>query len=323
MTKCIFLTWLSVCTETLGWKVADVPLTANDAAAPARYEHIAAIVQRRGGSPQLLIMYGAGDEGVRDDVWAFDLETHRWTEWQTKGTKPCGRTIHSAGLVRTPAVDDKKSNGDSSYEKSRLYVFGGGVASDAAVPDASVYCLDVDNMLWIKVTHEQQQTSPPTRLGHSFTAIGTKIYLFGGLHLNEAYNDLWIFDTVMRTWTLQPTSGQIPSARSGHTTTVSGSKLYVFGGFSKSGKPEVYDHVYVLDTDSFVWHKPEVAALPPGPPAPSLDHDACVVIGMGPRIGSKVEEVQVPVQTESGNALLVFGGMDFSGMHNSLYSLDV
>lgn len=49
----------------------DVSLKGNKA--PARYEHSAGLVQRKGEAPQLLVMFGAGDEGLRNDLWAFDL----------------------------------------------------------------------------------------------------------------------------------------------------------------------------------------------------------------------------------------------------------
>lgn len=36
---------------------------------------------------------------------------------------------------------------------------------------------------------------PPKRLGHSLKMIGSKMYLFGGLDENVAFNDIWVFDT--------------------------------------------------------------------------------------------------------------------------------
>ena len=54
------------------------------------------------------------------------------------------------------------------------------------------------NLVWIKVTSPELDTRahPCPRFGHSFTALGSKIYLFGGMTLEKkVLNDLWMFDT--------------------------------------------------------------------------------------------------------------------------------
>ena len=59
-----------------------------------------------------------------------------------------------------------------------------------------------------------------------------KLVLFGGeLALGSISDELWMFDTITRTWN-QPAGHNInrPNAVAGHTANVVGNKLYIFGG---------------------------------------------------------------------------------------------
>ncbi|KAJ3173155.1 hypothetical protein HDU88_004616 [Geranomyces variabilis] len=308
----------SLDTDSLEWSPVSVDASESDALPPARYEHTGEIVTPCGGNPQLMVMYGAGDQGLLADVWAFDLATRRWAEWLTNGKAPCPRTIHSVGHVRvTTSVEDSEADATApaTYEKSRLYVFGGGVENDVAAKDAVMYCLDVDTMFWIQVSTATQTPSPPPRLGHTLTAVSTNVYLFGGLNGEVAYNDLWVFDTVSRTWTLLQTSGDIPSARSAHTATAYGTDIYIFGGFSREGKPHVHGEIFVIDTVTCMWRKEHTSGG-----AARLDHDACVA-SIHRNAGKEDGELKAtpPGLKHPRPALLVFGGMDLEGMTNSLH----
>lgn len=139
--------------------------------------------------------------------------------------KPTARTVHSAGHVVSllgKTTGTKDGNGQvpvrsiEQKKQDRLYVFGGGLSSDSPAPDPVVYCLDVgkqescrrecgiclpysltgaEKLFWVRMTTPEQQPSPCPRLGHSFTAVGGKIYMFGGLDGDQTFDDLWIFDT--------------------------------------------------------------------------------------------------------------------------------
>ncbi|KND01703.1 uncharacterized protein SPPG_03498 [Spizellomyces punctatus DAOM BR117] len=293
---------------TLTWRVGVKQNRTNFQSAPARYEHVAAIVRRNGGVPQLMVMYGAGEEGLRGDVWALDLETYRWSALKTRGNMPQARTLHSSGHI---VLDSNSGKAD------RLYIFGGGLTIDTAVPDVKVYCLDVNSLLWIQVTTGREQPSPLPRLGHSLIAVGTTIYMFGGMDGDQTFDELWIFDTVNNTWSLPDTSGDRPTARAGHTATAVGTQLYIFGGFVKQPQPKVFDDVYVFNTETMVWSKLSVAALPPGPPCAVIDHDACMIHAR-PRHQDQGTEA-----TESKDGVLIFGGMDLSGIYNYVFQLEL
>lgn len=79
--------------------------------------------------------------------------------------------------------------------------------------------------------------SPCPRLGHSFTLVDTKVYLFGGL-ANESIdpknnvprylNDLYTLDihTTPPQWDIPMTNGPCPPPRESHTGT--NLKIYIF-----------------------------------------------------------------------------------------------
>ncbi|KAJ3288188.1 hypothetical protein HK104_008290 [Borealophlyctis nickersoniae] len=272
-------------TASLVWrepKVIEQAGNSPGATAPARYEHSALVVKSGDEPAQMLVLYGAG-MGLTNDVWALDLG-HVVVHNKSKGTK-----------------------------RNRIYMFGGGEAGDRPVDDTAVYCLDYESLMWIQVTAPGKGPAPKPRLGHSFTAIGDKIFLFGGSNPEREHDELWQFDTTTNSWTNPMTTGDAPSARSGHTATAVGKYLVLYGGLTRSPRPEVFDEIYLLDTDSFVWTKLDAAAEPPGPLGPRLDHDACLVTTVGK--GSEGGE-------DAGHrSLLFFGGMDLQGMYQSLYEL--
>ncbi|KAJ3034180.1 hypothetical protein HDV00_005399 [Rhizophlyctis rosea] len=268
--------------------------------APPRYEHNASVVWRQGEGSNMIVMYGAGYEGLREDIWSLNLETYKWTELKTKGRKPSPRTILSVGYVK---VKDPATG----LTRDRLYVFGGGEAGDRPVPDVAVYCLDIQSLFWIQVSNPARGVSPTARLGHSFTAVGDKIFLFGGSDPTGEYDDVWVFDTTTNTWTNPMTTGEGPGGRSGHTATLVGKKLVIYGGLARNGGKQatLFEDVYVLDTDTFVWTRLETAFEPPNPPGKRLDHDTCLISS--------------PSSDET--SLLVFGGMDLENMYNDLFEL--
>ncbi|KAI8994346.1 hypothetical protein BC832DRAFT_558482 [Gaertneriomyces semiglobifer] len=287
---------------------------SNCMSAPPRYEHVAAIV-RRHGVECLLIAFGAGEDGLRDDVWAMDLDTYHWTLFNTKGQTPHARTLHSAGHV---VVRNQNAAINGAEESHRIYVFGGGLAEDRPVDDRSMYCLDVNTLLWIRVSLGKEEPTPPARLGHSLTAVNDQIYCFGGLAGDRFFKDIWRFDTVRNTWTEIKVSGDIPSGRSGHTAVAKGKLIYIYGGLTKHPRPKALDELYAFDTESAKWTCLSAAAEPPGPPGALIDHDACLVPDQSSLLSSDIETT-----VAQKSSMVVFGGMDLSGIYNRLYQLDL
>lgn len=86
---------------------------------------------------------------------------------------------------------------------------------------------------------------------HSVTAVGSKLYLFGGApQKGGMLNDLWLLDTASMQWTeLQP-KGQLPHVRCSHTAVVMGTSIVIFGGsyyrYTLTSRIYAIDHVLEL-----------------------------------------------------------------------------
>lgn len=66
---------------------------------------------------------------------------------------------------------------------------------------------------------------------HSVTAVGNKLYLFGGApQKGGMLNDLWVLDVASMQWTELHPEGQLPHVRCSHTAAVMGTSIVIFGG---------------------------------------------------------------------------------------------
>ena len=78
------------------------------------------------------------------------------------------------------------------------------------------------------------ESTPSPRVGATLSAIGSKLYLFGGRggkDMTPLQSMLYSFDTELSKWeVVNAESGELPTPRSFHAMTASDSDLYVFGG---------------------------------------------------------------------------------------------
>ena len=151
-------------------------------------------------------------------------------------------------------------------------------------------------------------TPPEPRSGHTFTVIGTKAYLFGGVGRKDgtaaALGDLHALDlnnAELLNWTGEiKTPGAGPSARSRHTCTAVKHFLVVVGGLNHRTR---YNDVWVFDTKAKVWTELlcEAKDVEDGVPSPRAHHTATLV----------------------GDQLFVFGGYGGHGKScDDLFVLD-
>ncbi|KAK3581239.1 hypothetical protein CHS0354_032957 [Potamilus streckersoni] len=139
---------------------------------------------------------------------------------------------------------------------------------------------------------------PCPRLGHSFTLLGNKVYLFGGLandsedpknNIPRYLNDLYALElktgTSSLAWDNPATAGQPPPPRESHSCAGYMEKdgrrprLIIYGGMSGCRLGDLWQ----LDIDSMTWTKPVIQGVAP---LPRSLHSATVI----------------------GNRMFVFGG---------------
>ncbi|KAH8376045.1 hypothetical protein KR093_010965, partial [Drosophila rubida] len=213
---------------------------------------------------ELMVVFGGGNEGIVDELHVYNTVSNQWYVPVLKGDVPNGCAAY--GFV---------------VEGTRMFVFGGMI--EYGKYSNELYELQATKWEWRKMYPESPDNGLPPcpRLGHSFTMVGEKIFLFGGLanesddpknNIPKYLNDLYILDTRgvhshNGKWLIPKTFGDSPPPRESHTGISFTSKdskklrLLVYGGMSGCRLGDLW----LLDTESMTWEKPRTRGLAPLP----------------------------------------------------------
>lgn len=155
----------------------------------------------------------------------------------------------------------------------RMIVFGGTWVDDddnsRYLNDVHVY--DVDANYWS--TPETHGQTPIEREGHTASAIGRSMLVFGGAGLDDVdrsinLSDLHVLDTDTWVWS-QPRLGSevLPQERRYHTASVIDRKVYVFGGQYYDPTADLHfecdNIVSCFDVDAMSWETLQIDGQPP------------------------------------------------------------
>jgi len=91
--------------------------------------------------------------------------------------------------------------------------------------------------------------TPSARSNHSMEAIGTEIYIYGGIDNDgDILDDLWSYDTVFNRWQLvrDSSSSQPPATFTNHIVTGYKDIAYILGGTPTDGRT-TYEELYTYD----------------------------------------------------------------------------
>lgn len=204
---------------------------------------------------ELMVVFGGGNEGIVDELHVYNTITNQWFVPAVKGDVPPGCAAY--GFV---------------CEGTRMFVFGGMI--EYGKYSNELYELQATKWEWRKMQPEAPDNDAPPcpRLGHSFTLVGERILLFGGLanesddpknNIPKYLNDLYILETRGAhshngKWIVPKTYGESPPPRESHTgvsfTCKSTGKLYllIYGGMSGCRLGDLW----LLDIDTMTWSKP-------------------------------------------------------------------
>ena len=159
----------------------------------------------------------------------------------------------------------------------QVFVFGG---YDGSRFCGDLHVLDVDAGVDAAVWVQPQVAGvpPQARSGHTSTAVGTRVVVFGGYSGTTHLRDVHVLDTDTMAWSRPSVGGGPPPGMRGHTANLVGTKLFVFGGFT--ARRRHCRDLHVLDVSaadgSMTWaHPPRRGAVP----SKRQDHAACVVQG--------------------------------------------
>ncbi|XP_063235836.1 host cell factor 1 [Bacillus rossius redtenbacheri] len=210
----------------------------------------------------LMVVFGGGNEGIVDELHVYNTATNQWFVPAMKGDIPPGCAAY--GFV---------------VDGTRILVFGGMV--EYGKYSNELYELQASRWEWKRLKPRPPKNGPPPcpRLGHSFTLIGNRVYLFGGLanesedpknNIPRYLNDLYMLElrgNNSTVWELPDSFGPPPPPRESHTGVaytdkITGqSRLVIYGGMSGCRLGDLW----FLECDTVTWSKPIVSGLAPLP----------------------------------------------------------
>ncbi|XP_074594058.1 host cell factor 1-like [Brevipalpus obovatus] len=211
----------------------------------------------------LIIIFGGGNEGIVDELHVYNSTLNQWFIPQVKGDIPQGCAAY--GFV---------------CDGTRLLVFGGMV--EYGKYSNELHELQASRWEWKKLKPKPPKNGvyPCPRLGHSFTLINNKVYLFGGLandsddpknNIPRYLNDLYVLEMKPHSnamqWELPQTHGTPPPPRESHSAVAymgadgNHPKLIIYGGMSGCRLGDLWQ----LDIQTMQWSKPFVEGPPPLP----------------------------------------------------------
>ncbi|XP_011345242.1 host cell factor isoform X2 [Ooceraea biroi] len=210
----------------------------------------------------LMVVFGGGNEGIVDELHVYNTATNQWFVPSTKGDIPPGCAAY--GFV---------------VDGTRILVFGGMV--EYGKYSNELYELQASRWEWKRLKPKPPKHEPPPcpRLGHSFTLIGNKVFLFGGLandsddpknNIPRYLNDLYTLELLpngQTAWDVPQTHGHAPPPRESHTgvaytdRATGKSCLVIYGGMSGCRLGDLW----FLDVDTMTWNKPIVHGPTPLP----------------------------------------------------------
>uniref|UniRef100_A0A8C6T1Y7 Rab9 effector protein with kelch motifs n=1 Tax=Neogobius melanostomus TaxID=47308 RepID=A0A8C6T1Y7_9GOBI len=253
----------------------------------ARYEHCSFVPH---SCPHSLWLFGgAHQSGNLKCIQNIQLNENDplWKKVSVNGTPPSARTYHT----------------NSACLGDRLFVFSGGEEGAMPVSDPKLHIFDTASLTWSQP--ETQGTTPPARHGHIIVAVGSKIFIHGGMAGEKFYNDMFTLDTGTMKWEKVQTSGEIPPGVAAHSAVVLNSNIYVFGGMTADGASNLMHRFNAVNN---YWSKMKFEG---DLPASRLDHSMCLVpwIVSEEKCGKQVTKIL--------HLAFAFGGMDTQGViHN-------
>ncbi|XP_048028563.1 host cell factor 1a [Megalobrama amblycephala] len=212
---------------------------------------------------ELMVVFGGGNEGIVDELHVYNTATNQWFIPAVRGDIPPGCAAY--GFV---------------CDGTRLLVFGGMVEYGKYSND--LYELQASRWEWKKLKPKAPKNGAPPcpRLGHSFSLVGNKCYLFGGLandsedpknNIPRYLNDLYTLElrpgSNVVGWDVPVTYGVLPPPRESHTAviytekTTKKSRLVIYGGMSGCRLGDLW----TLDIDTLTWNKPAISGTAPLP----------------------------------------------------------
>jgi N-acetylneuraminic acid mutarotase len=160
----------------------------------------------------------AGADAQMNDTWAYDPAANTWSDLSPAGTLPPERCRHSM-------VYDRFGG--------RVIIFGGLGSEWSELNDTWVY--ETSANTWTKLSFSGTSPYPRHSCSMAYCSWNNTFILFGGAYAQNAgfFNETWVFDPTVNTWTLVPIKGTAPAARGFQSMEYDPDhgQIIMFGGF--------------------------------------------------------------------------------------------
>lgn len=169
----------------------------------------------------VLVFGGSAPGTCFNDLHWFDMEGEEPLTWRkqpvTVGPSPPARSGHCA----------------CALGEDQMFVFGGNT-TETSFNDLWEY--SVSDGIWAHVRASAGQ-SPSCRVGHTLTALGSRLLVLGGREYSTNHFDpsLHSFNVTSRQWReipLEKAGGGATPVRTGHCATVHAGRMLLFGGLN-------------------------------------------------------------------------------------------
>jgi hypothetical protein len=223
---------------------------------------------------QMIVWSGQSGGGFHNDVWAFDLASHQWSEFTPSEPRPNIRygaasvfdplerdLVTFAGFTDQGRFEDtwrfgvepeawreietgaanphKRCLHSASYDPSRhrMMIYGG----QRSGPLGDLWAFDLASDSWSELTPASR---PPGRYftAQAYAAQSDALLIFGGNLGAGRSNEVWAFDLGAGSWRLLNPAGAAPSARDGAAAAwiPEQNRLLVFGGFDGAYRSDLW-----------------------------------------------------------------------------------
>lgn len=221
---------------------------------------------------KLMIVFGGGNAGILNELHVYDSSLNEWFNPVVSGDIPPGCAAFGFATV-----------------ESQIVLFGGML--EYGIFSNHLYILNPVDWSWKNMALHRNDLEPLPRIGHTFTSIGNKIYLFGGLHNDRCASPTdgaWIFLNDFHTlqidnyqrhkWSIVDAVGTCPEPRESHTAVAyncsktNSSTLVIYGGMNRFSKR--LGDTWLFDVQTLTWIRPDVSGIEP---LPRSLHSAAIV----------------------------------------------
>ncbi|AMD18627.1 HBL275Wp [Eremothecium sinecaudum] len=192
-------------------------------------------------------------EGLMDDdVYLFNINSHKWTIPHPVGRRPLGRYGHKISIIATSQV------------KTRLYVFGGQFDdtyfNDLAVYELSSFRKPGSHWQFVKPV----SFVPPPLTNHTMVSYDHKLWVFGGDTPQGLIDEMFMYDPTINDWAVVEATGERPPPLQEHAAVLFKELMCIVGG--KDDEDNYSQDVYFFNFKSFRWFKlPRIHHMIPSP----------------------------------------------------------